>query len=104
MNCVLSALSLLNQLGAANEAENALGPIYDALSLIGPYAISILLVCGLIYAIIIGVKFAKTEDSGERGKLQKALINGIVGFIVIIALVIILYAIREPLARWMNGN
>lgn len=91
------------KLVCANDAENSLDPIYKALSTIGPYAISVLLICAIIYGVIFGVKFAKAESSEDRGKLQKALINGIIGFLTIIVLVIILYAIRGPLAEWMNG-
>lgn len=87
----------------ASDAENSLDPIYKALSTIGPYAISVLLVCAIIYGVIFGVKFAKAEDNETRAKLQKALINGLIGFITIIVLVIILYAIRGPLSEWMNS-
>ncbi len=91
----------INLLASSSQAESATTPLYDAISTIGPYAIGVVLVLGLIYGVIIGVKFAKAEDSKERATLQKALINGIIGFITILILVVILYAIREPLNKWM---
>ena len=86
-----------------NQADASLDPIYQAITLIGPWALSIITVCGLIYGVIIGTKFSKAEDSGERQKLQKALINGVIGFIAILVLVAVLYGIREPLVEFMNS-
>lgn len=89
------------RLFANTQTDKALSPIYKALSTIGPYAMGVILSCGLIYGIVLGVKFAKTENSEDRAKLQKALINGIIGFIAVFTLITILYAIREPLSEWM---
>lgn len=86
----------------AGDAESSLDPIYSALSTIGPYAIAVVLLCTIIYGVIFGVKFAKAESNEDRSKLQKALINGIIGFVTVLILLIILYAIRKPLANWMN--
>ena len=83
--------------------QNPTDPLYQALSLIGPYAISVVVSLGLIYGIIIGAKFAKATDTQERATLQKALINGIIGFVSVVILITILYAIRAPLARWINS-
>lgn len=86
-----------------SDAESSLDPIYQALSTIGPYAISVVLICTILYGIIFGVKFAKAEGNEDKAKLQKALINGLIGFITVLILIIILYAIRGPLSEWMNS-
>ena len=86
-----------------SDAEGAVDPLYNAITLIGPYAISIVLTLGILYGIIIGVKFAKAEDSDERKKLQKVLVNGVIGAVTVLILLVVLYAIREPLVRWMNS-
>lgn len=87
---------------AGTQGANAVDPLYDAISTIGPYAMGVVLALGLIYAIIFGVKFAKAEDSAQKATLQKALVNGIIGFVTVFILIAILYAIREPLVDWMN--
>ena len=46
-----------------SDAESSLDPIYQALSTIGPYAISVVLICTILYGIIFGVKFAKAESN-----------------------------------------
>lgn len=101
-NSILNFLRIGSLIGAS-DAESSLDPIYSALSTIGPYAISVILVCTILYGVIFGVKFAKAETGEEKSKLQKVLINGIIGFLTIFVLITILYAIREPLAEWMNS-
>ncbi len=95
-------MNLLSLLATTTiEADNAVSPLYDAISTIGPYAMGVVLGLGLIYGIIVGVRFAKAEDPKERGALQKVLINGVIGFVAILILIAILYAIRKPLTEWM---
>lgn len=101
-NSLFNFLSIINLVGAS-DADSSLDPIYKALSTIGPYAISVVLICTIFYGIIFGVKFAKAESGDEKSKLQKALINGLISFITVFILITILYAIREPLAEWMNS-
>lgn len=96
---IFNMISLL----ASNSASNAVDPLYNAISLIGPYAMSVVLALGLIYGVIVGVRFAKAEKSEDRAALQKVLVNGVIGFVAVFILILILYAIREPLTRWMNG-
>ena len=96
---MLNTLILVNATGG----DEAVDPLYTAISTIGPYAMGVVLMLGVIYGIIMGVKFAKAEKSEERAAIQKALINGAIGFIAIFALLVILYAIRKPLVNFMNS-
>ena len=100
-NMLQSLLNVINFMG--NQAKNSVDPIYDAIDTIGPWAMMIVTLLGAVYGLIIGVKFAKAEDSKERAALQKALINGIIGFVAMLVLIGILYAIRGPLVEWMNS-
>ena len=100
----INAISnVLNILGAGTGGDQAVDPLYEAISTIGPYAIGVICILGILYGIILGVKFAKSEDSKERAALQKALVNGVVGFLAILVLVVIVYAIRGPLVDYMNS-
>ncbi|MBQ7467134.1 MAG: hypothetical protein IJS74_03585 [Clostridia bacterium] len=87
----------------SSDAEGVVDPLYKAIDTIGPYAISIVTLLGVLYGIIIGVKFAKAEEKEERAKLQKVLVNGVIGAVTVLILLVVLYAIREPLVRWMNS-
>ncbi len=90
-------------LGSGAQADSSLDPLYKAITLIGPYALSVVAALGLIYGVIVGVKFAKAETTDERAKMQKILINGIIGFVAVLVLIGVLYAIRGPLVVWMNS-
>lgn len=85
------------------QGDSALSPLYNAITLIGPYAMGVVLGLGMIYGIIVGTRFARAEKSEDRAALQKVLINGIIGFVAVFVLIGILYGIREPLVRWMNS-
>jgi len=85
------------------DAEGAIDPLYQAVTEIGPYAIGIVAVLGLFYAIILGVKFSKANGTDETQAAKKQLINAIIGIVAVIVLLSILYAIREPLIDWANS-
>ena len=69
-------------------------PIYEAITLIGPYALGVITLLVMIYGIVLGVKFAKAEDKEQRKKLQQTLINFIIGAVSIYILLALLYVIR----------
>jgi len=85
-------MSLLTFLLADNNSPAS--PIYEAITLIGPYALGVISLLVMIYGIVLGVKFAKAEDKETRKKLQQTLINFIIGALSIYVLIGILYAIR----------
>ena len=93
--------NFLGIMASGSNPAKATDPLYEAISTIGPYAIGVVLVLGILYGVILGVKYAKAEDSKEKAALQKVLISGVIGFLVIALLLGILYAIREPLNDWM---
>ncbi len=95
--------NFMSILGAGTQGDNAVDPLYDAISTIGPYAMGVVFLLMLIYGVIMGVRYAKADESKERAAVQKALINGIIGIFAIFVLVVIVYAIREPLVEWMNS-
>ena len=86
------------------DAEDAVDPLYDAVTQLGPYAIGVVALLGMIYAVILGVKFSRAENAQEVDAARKQLINAIIGVISIVILLAILYAIRDPLIDWANGG
>ena len=85
-------------------ADNAtVGPIYRAIDLLGPYAIGVVGLLSLIYSIILGVGYSKAENGDERKAAQKRLISFVIGAVVVLILIILLYALREPLSNWADS-
>jgi len=54
---------------------------------------------GIIYAIWVGITFAKAEDSNARKEAKQKLITVIVGVVAAIALVILFYWIADMLRK-----
>lgn len=84
--------------------DGVLNPIYGGISTVGPYALGVVTVLSLFYGVFLGVKYAKAKDESEKAGAQKTLINFIIGAGIIIVLISILYAIREPLAAFIDGR
>lgn len=77
--------------------NNPASPIYQAITLLGPYVLGGCTLLCMIYGIVLGVKFSKADDASEREKLKKTLINFVIGAISILVLLTVLYAIRDYL-------
>ena len=67
-----------------------LGPITNIIDVIVPALIGLVASVGAIWCIVLGVKFAKSDDPQEHEKAKKALINAIIGFVLIFVLLIML--------------
>lgn len=87
----------------AGSGEGVLNPIYAGITLIGPYALSIVAVLCIFYGIFLAVRYAKSQSEDERANAQKTLINFLIGVVVVMVLVAILMAIRQPLADFINS-
>ena len=85
------------------EGDDVISPLYDGISLIGPYAIAVCLTLSIFWGVFLGVKYAKAEDPGEKENLHKVLINFCIGAVTVLILISVVYAIREPLARYIDG-
>ena len=95
-------MSLFSYLGGSG--EGVLNPIYEGLTLVGPYALSIVAVLSVFYGIFLGVKYAQAEDEATKANMQKTLMNFVIGAITIWVLLAVLYAIRKPLGQWITSG
>lgn len=84
------------------EGNNAIDPVYNALSTFGPALIGLLAAVMALYAAILGFSYSKAETADERDAAKKKLINGLIGFGVILILIVILYALRGPITGYVN--
>lgn len=48
-------------------------------------------VAGILYAIVVGVKFVKADDKGARDEAKAKLISVIIGIVVTIVLIVLFY-------------
>lgn len=85
------------------DGDEVISPLYDGITLVGPYAISVCLLLSVFWGIFLGVKYANADDASEKEKLHKVLVNFCIGAITVLILICIIYAIREPLARFIDA-
>ena len=70
-------------------------------SLLNP-AMAVVTAVGLIYCIILGVKYAQSEEPQQREKAKNHLKNAIIGFLMIFILMIALVLLTPALKSWVN--
>ena len=83
----------------ANPTTNGDVPWIDVLiqavyTFIGPILI-LAATAGIIYAIVVGVKFIKAEDKSQRDEAKAKLISVIVGIVVTIVLIALFYVLAS---------
>lgn len=88
--------------GGGGDGNNAIDPVYNALSTFGPALIGLLAAVMALYAAILGFSYSKAETADERDSAKKKLINGLIGFGVILILIVLLYALRGPITGYVN--
>ena len=86
------------------DGDAVLNPVYEGISTVGPIALSLVLVLSLFYGIFLGTKYAKAEDASAKANALKTLVNFVIGAVIVLILIGIIYAIREPLAKFINGD
>lgn len=87
-------------------APEWLGTLTKAImSVINPILI-LVATAGIIYAIVVGVKFARAEDKGQRDEAKQKLITVIIGIVVTAVLIALFYWLQDALTRnvdwWKN--
>lgn len=86
------------------ELDSAVHPVLTLINrLINPL-LAIVGAGGVIFCIVMGVKYATAEEPQEREKRKQALKTAIIGYLLIFILVVILKLSIDPLTNWMVGN
>lgn len=65
-----------------------------AIGIINPILI-LAAVAGIIYAIVVGVRFVKADDKSQRDEAKQKLITVIIGIVVTIVLIALFYFIAN---------
>ena len=60
-------------------------------------------VAGIIYAIVVGVRFAKADDKSQRDEAKQKLITVIIGIVVTFLLVALFFWIKENIGTWLDA-
>lgn len=74
-------------------------------SIINPVLI-VCAVAGILYAIVVGVKFMKADDKSARDEAKAKLITVIIGIVVVIVLIALFYFLAfniDKIVNWAQG-
>ena len=59
---------------------------------------------GILFCIMLGVKYATAEEPQEREKRKQALKTAIIGYVLIFVLIVALMLSIDPLTDWMYNS
>lgn len=80
-------------------AKTAYNQFIGIFNTVMPILIAVVLAFGLIYSIILGVQFAKAEDTDQRDKAKQRLINVVIGVVVAAVLMAVIYAVLPAVLK-----
>ena len=79
--------------------------IKSAVDLVLYPILALVATAGIIYSIVLGVNLARAESSEKRDEAKKRMINAIIGFVSVIALIFVMKIVvdnMEDLVKWLN--
>ena len=89
---------------AGADLDGVASPIVDLInSLINPL-LAIVGAGGVLFCIMLGVKFATAEEPQEKEKRKQALKTALIGYLLIFILVVALKLSIDPLTTWMQNS
>ena len=66
-------------------------PVMEIIQVFLPVILTLVATVGFIWCIVLGVKYAKSTDPQEHQQAKKALVNAIIGFVLIFVLMLVLH-------------
>ena len=70
------------------QVQEIVNPITQLINVIVPVLLGLVGSLGLVYCILLGVKYARSSDPQEHEQAKKALTHAIIGFVLIFELLI----------------
>ena len=81
---------------------DVVAPIVSLINQIAGPMLGLVAAVGVLYCIMLGVKFAKAEEPQEQEKAKGALKNAIIGFVLIFVLILGLNLLTPKMVEWVN--
>lgn len=100
MNKFMGALSMetdsSKNRGTPKFVQDIINPVFNVLDWLLPVIMIVLGLAGIVYAIVLGINYAKAENADQKDAAKKRLINVVVGVLVmLIALILIFVFIKN---------
>ncbi len=93
---------MLSIISAVSEKDlnQIVKPLLDVLGVLVPVLLGVVGALGAVFCIVLGVKYAKADDSQEHEKAKNGLKNAIIGFVLIFVLLIALQIAVSIFTNW----
>ncbi|MCQ2413652.1 MAG: pilin [Clostridia bacterium] len=85
------------------DIESIIQPLLDICSVILPALLTIVGAVGMIWCVLLGVRYARAEDPQEHEKAKNGLKNAIIGFVLIFVLLIALSVAMVIFKNWWQN-
>ena len=96
-----------NDLTDTEDGANLNGVVEPIVALIKSFikpTLAIVGAGGILFCIMLGVKYATAEEPQEREKRKQALKTAIIGYVLIFVLIVALMLSIDPLTDWMYNS
>ena len=104
VGAVLTAIMLMATTAFATDFDKVVNPIISLLNnLLGPF-LGIVGAVGMLYCVLLGVKFAKAEEPQDREKARTHLKNAIIGFVLIFVLIVMMKIGMNVMLEWVKTS
>ena len=90
----------------ASWASNILAAITRVIDTLLWPIFGIVAALGIVYAIVLGVNYAKAETSDKKEEAKKRIINAVVGVVVMLALIVVIKVFINNIPQvkqWMDS-
>lgn len=87
---------------AGGSFQNIADQIANLVNQLFPPVMTVVVAVGVLYCVVLGLKFAKAEEPQEHEKAKNHLKNAIIGFVLIFVLIVVLKLATPALTTWMT--
>ena len=91
-----------NLLVTTSDAERLINPIIKLVNVFLPSLLTLVGTLGMVYCVILDIKYAKADDPQEHEKAKNGLKNAIIGFVLIFVLLVALQIGVNVMQNWWS--
>lgn len=88
---ILGDTDVWSESGVPPFVQNILDPVFGVLGWLLPVIMILLGLAGTVYAIVLGVNYAKAESADQKDAAKKRLINTVIGIVIIILALLLVF-------------